>query len=189
MLFKRRDLNSASFMELAQPFHVCIYLTVDGMFYRDWIIVPGMYVVQIVFSDREHVLQEKGGAFPVKFPKDNGEASAIFLCLFVMDRPELVNPAAQWDHPQQGGLLIFQAVESWAVCTVLFILHEHIVIYFFKIFIFDMIYITFLVKHMPPPIKSALPCDRAENFQAGHLLDASGGRTIFSGRSFISRQR
>ena len=42
---------------------------------------------------------------------------------------------------------------------------------------------------MPPPIESALPCDRAENFRAGHLLDASGRRTIFSGRSFIGRQR
>lgn len=86
-------------------------------------------------------------------------------------------------------LFIFQAVKSRAVCTVLFILHEHTDIYFFKIFLLDMIYIAFFVKYMPPPIKSALPCDRAENFRAGHLLDASGGRTIFSDRSFISRQR
>ena len=27
------------------------------------------------------------------------------------------------------------------------------------------------------------------NFQAGHLLDASGERTVFSSRSLISRQR
>lgn len=52
-----------------------------------------------------------------------------------------------------------------------------------------MIYIAFLIKHTSPPIKSALPCDRAENFQTGHFLDASGRRTIFSSRSFISRQR
>ena len=30
---------------------------------------------------------------------------------------------------------------------------------------------------------------QGRNFRAGHLLDASGERTIFSSRSFISRQR
>ena len=81
-------------MELAQPFHVRAYLAVDGVLYRDWVIVPGMYVVKIAFSDGEHVLQEESGAFPVKLSKDNGEASAIFFGLLVMDCPELVHPAA-----------------------------------------------------------------------------------------------
>lgn len=81
-------------MELAQPFHVCAYLAVDGMLYRNRIIVSGMYVVKIIFCDREHVLQEESGAFSVKFSKDNSEASAVFFCLFVMDGPELVYPAA-----------------------------------------------------------------------------------------------
>ena len=76
-------------MELAQPFHVCIYLAVDGVLYWNWIIASGMYVVKIMLSDGKHVLQKKGGIFSVKFSKDNGEASAIFSYLFVMDCPEL----------------------------------------------------------------------------------------------------
>ena len=85
-LFQTRDVREYHFpapcMELAQPFHVCAYLAVDGMLYRNRIIVSGMYVVKIIFCDREHVLQEEGGAFSVKFSKDNSEASAVFFaCL------------------------------------------------------------------------------------------------------------
>nr|WP_289499921.1 hypothetical protein [Faecalibaculum rodentium] len=157
----------------------------------DWnrVTVPGMYMIQIIFRDREHVLEQESGTPAIKLSEDDGEAAAVFLDLFVMEGLELVHTAAQGNHPEEGGFFIFCAVESRAVCAVLLILHEHPVICFLKIFIFNMIYISGLVNHMPPPIKSALPCDRAENFRAGHLLDASGRRTIFSGRSFIGRQR
>ena len=69
------------------------------------------------------------------------------------------------------------------------ILHKVIVLNLLKIFVFDMVNIAFLINHISPPMKSALPSDRAENFRAGHLLDASGERAIFSNRSLIGRQR
>ena len=75
-------------MKLAESFHVGADLSVDGMLYWHGIVVAGMYVIQIVFSDREHILEEKCGFPTVKLTEDNGEAPAVFLHLFIMDRPE-----------------------------------------------------------------------------------------------------
>ena len=42
-------------MELTELLHVFTDSLVDGMLHRDWIVIPGMYVVQIILRDREHL--------------------------------------------------------------------------------------------------------------------------------------
>ena len=64
------------------------------MLYRHRIVIAGMYVIQIVFSDREHILKEKCGFPSVKFAEDNGKAPAVFLHLFIMDGSEFFYTAA-----------------------------------------------------------------------------------------------
>lgn len=44
-------------MELAKPLHISVDFFVDRVFYGDGIVVAGVYMIKIIFSDREHVLE------------------------------------------------------------------------------------------------------------------------------------
>ena len=92
-----------------------------------------------------------------KLPK----TAALHLCCGILKM--LVYPAAERNHPEKPRLFIPQAVKCGTVCAVLLILHELVIFYFFKVFIFDMVNISFLVNHSLPTvqIKIALPFDRA----------------------------
>lgn len=78
----------ASCMKLTKPFHVSADFFVDGVFYWYGIVIAGMYMIQIVLPDWKHILKEKCSFTPIKFTKNNSEASAIFLYLFIMNRPK-----------------------------------------------------------------------------------------------------
>ena len=47
-------------MKLPELFHICADCPMDRMFYGDRVVITGMYVVEIVFCYRKHVLQQKG---------------------------------------------------------------------------------------------------------------------------------
>ena len=72
-------------MELSDSLYVRAYFAMDGM--PDWnrVTVPGMYMIQIIFRDREHVLEQESGTPAIKLSEDDGEAAAVFLDLFVME--------------------------------------------------------------------------------------------------------
>ena len=138
-------------MKLPELFHICADCPVDRIFYGDGVVIAGMYVVEIVFCYRKHVLQQEGCFLSVKFPYNDSQVFPVLLYLLIIDRLKSTYLAAERNHPEKPRLFIPQAVKCGTVCAALLIFHELVIFYFFKVFILDMANISFLVNHSLPP--------------------------------------
>ena len=59
-------------MELTETFHISADFFVEYVFYWNRIVVPCMYMIEIIISDRKHILKKECRFFSIKFTKDDG---------------------------------------------------------------------------------------------------------------------
>ncbi len=95
-----------------------------------------------------------------KFSYNNGQAITIFFYLLIINCLKFFNTTAKWNKPKQGCFFIMHTIKSWAIIAVFFILHEVWIVCFSKLFVLNMIDISFLIIHSILPVKIALPPKR-----------------------------
>lgn len=130
--------------------------------YRNDSSTTHMNMVNVALCYREHILQQKGCFTTRIYSYYNRKATTIFFHLFITNRPIFFHSTTKRNHPHDRRIRIFVAIKRRSKSPVFFILHKFFVLNFIKICILYVIKQSFLSCHRtPPPIKRALPCDRA----------------------------